>query len=151
MAEVPKNRKVQKKIRIFLPELFRPSDPEKLWPIFSSKNRRFFFSQDIVQLQDKLHLWQKLQEDGEKLTLLSELALAEADWSQCPDTESKFCALKEDLELCEVKRTLSGAMDGSQAIADIRSEAGAPRARTLAEMLLLMYFASPSALASRFR
>jgi hypothetical protein len=46
MAEVPKNRKVQPKIKIFLPELFRLSDPEKLGPIFSSKSRQVSFSQD---------------------------------------------------------------------------------------------------------
>jgi peptide chain release factor 2 len=95
--------------------------------------------QEHTRLADKRKVWQHLENEGEELALFYELALAENDETQGPDIEAKIKSVGLDLELYEIKRTLSGQMDPNNAIVDIHAGAGGTEAQDWAEMLLRMY------------
>jgi peptide chain release factor 2 len=95
--------------------------------------------QEHTRLSNKLKEWQKLEDEGEELSIFYELAAAENDESHCPEIEQKLKALNVLLEMYEVKRILAGQMDPNNAIIDIHAGAGGTEAQDWAEMLLRMY------------
>jgi peptide chain release factor 2 len=92
-----------------------------------------------TKLTDKLNSWQKLDSEGEDLALLLDLALEENDESQCSDIIELIDNLKSDLDLYEIRRTLSEPNDPNDAIMDIHAGAGGTEAQDWAQMLLRMY------------
>ncbi len=95
--------------------------------------------QERTQLNDKLQVWTDLESEGEDLAVLMELALDENDESQEPELKAKIGDLTRDLDLYEVKRTLSGVHDAGNAIVDIHAGAGGTESQDWASMLLRMY------------
>ena len=80
--------------------------------------------QERTQLQAKLQTWTALENQGEELNLLLEMALEENDESQEADLRRRLDQLARDLDLYEIQRTLSGPHDGAGAIVDINAGAG---------------------------
>jgi peptide chain release factor 2 len=95
--------------------------------------------QERTRLADKLAVWRRLEEEVEELTFFYELAVEEADESQAADVKARIASVSQDLDLYEIKRTLSGQMDQNDAILDIHAGAGGTEAQDWAEMLLRMY------------
>jgi peptide chain release factor 2 len=95
--------------------------------------------QEHTRLTDKLNVWGRLEAEVEDLSVLYELAVEENDESLAPEIKDKIASLAKELELYEIKRTLSGQMDGNNAIIDIHAGAGGTEAQDWAEMLLRMY------------
>jgi peptide chain release factor 2 len=95
--------------------------------------------QEHTRLSDKLSVWRKLDSEGEDLALLLDLALEENDESQFDDVKDQIETLKSDLDLYEIRRTLSEPNDGNNAIMDIHAGAGGTEAQDWAQMLLRMY------------
>ncbi len=96
-------------------------------------------SQERTQLGDKLNAWMALDNEGEEISLLLDMALEENDESQEADLRQKIGALTRDLDVYEVKRTLSGPHDSSNAIVDIHAGAGGTESQDWAQMLMRMY------------
>jgi peptide chain release factor 2 len=96
-------------------------------------------SQERTRLGDKLSAWNALDNEGEEISLLLDMALEEGDESQVPELGNKIKALSHALDLYEVKRTLSGAHDSSNAIVDIHAGAGGTESQDWAQMLMRMY------------
>ncbi|MDR3203725.1 MAG: peptide chain release factor 2, partial [Deltaproteobacteria bacterium] len=95
--------------------------------------------QEQMRLAEKLNAWQKLEDQGEELFLLMDMALDENDEAQFKDIEDKIGELTEKLDFYEVRRTLSGPNDANNAIMDIHAGAGGTDAQDWAQMLLRMY------------
>jgi peptide chain release factor 2 len=95
--------------------------------------------QERTALEEKLGVWRKLEGSASELSLLLELALEEADESQCPDIQKRADEFAAELEGYEARRTLSGPMDRCGAIVDIHAGAGGTESQDWAEMLLRMY------------
>lgn len=96
-------------------------------------------AQERTQLNDKMSDWAVLESQGEEISLLFEMALEENDDSQEPELKTRVAGLRRDLELYEVKRTLSGAHDNGNAIVDIHAGAGGTESQDWAQILLRMY------------
>jgi peptide chain release factor 2 len=96
-------------------------------------------SQERTRLVERLAVWRSLEGSAEDLSVLLELALEEADESQCDDIGRRVEAFSRELELYEARRTLSGPMDYNDAILDIHAGAGGTESQDWAEMLLRMY------------
>jgi peptide chain release factor 2 len=95
--------------------------------------------QERTRLTAKLAVWRKLEAEVEELVFLYDLALAEEDESQVSDVKARTDSIRKDLDDYETKRTLSGQMDGNNAIVDIHAGAGGTEAQDWAEMLSRMY------------
>ncbi|MGL4207982.1 MAG: PCRF domain-containing protein, partial [Candidatus Adiutrix sp.] len=95
--------------------------------------------QERTQLNDKLATFCALEDEGEEIALLLEMALDENDESQQPELSAKINALTRALDLYEVKRTLSGPHDQANAIIDIHAGAGGTESQDWAQMLMRMY------------
>lgn len=96
-------------------------------------------SQERTQLNDKLDAWSDLENQGEEISLLLDIALEENDDSQEGDLQGKIVSLTKALDLYEVKRTLSGPHDNAEAIIDIHAGAGGTESQDWASILLRMY------------
>ncbi|UQZ90953.1 peptide chain release factor 2 [Deltaproteobacteria bacterium Smac51] len=96
-------------------------------------------SQERTKLNDKLAAWTTLDSEGEEISLLLDMAMEEDDESQETELVQKIQALTRDLDLYEVKRTLSGPHDSSNAIVDIHAGAGGTESQDWAQMLMRMY------------
>ncbi len=96
-------------------------------------------SRERTQLGDKLTAWNDLDGAGEEIALLLEMALEENDESQEAELRQKIAALTRDLDVYEVKRTLSGPHDASNAIVDIHAGAGGTESQDWAQILMRMY------------
>ncbi|MDR1110290.1 MAG: peptide chain release factor 2 [Deltaproteobacteria bacterium] len=95
--------------------------------------------QEHTRLSEKLNAWRKLDSEGEDLALLLDLALEENDETQFKDIADQMAALKSDLDVYEIRRTLSEPNDSNNAIMDIHAGAGGTEAQDWAQMLLRMY------------
>ncbi len=95
--------------------------------------------QERTQLSDKLQAWNDLENEGEEIAILLDLAMEEGDESQEPEISGKITGLTKALDLYEVKRTLSGPHDSGNAIVDIHAGAGGTESQDWASMLLRMY------------
>jgi peptide chain release factor 2 len=96
-------------------------------------------SQERTQLADKLAAWTALDSEGEEISLLLDMAMEESDESQEADLRQKIQALTRDLDIYEVKRTLSGPHDSSNVIVDIHAGAGGTESQDWAQILMRMY------------
>lgn len=90
-------------------------------------------------MSDKIKAWTDLEDEGEEIALLLEMALDENDESQEKELEAKIGSLTHALDLYEVKRTLSGQHDAGNAIIDIHAGAGGTESQDWASILLRMY------------
>ena len=95
--------------------------------------------QEQMRLGERLAAWGRLESEGEDLALLLDLAIDENDESQFGDISQKIASLAEELDLYEVRRTLSEPNDTNNAIMDIHAGAGGTEAQDWAQMLLRMY------------
>ncbi|MDR3038512.1 MAG: peptide chain release factor 2 [Candidatus Adiutrix sp.] len=95
--------------------------------------------QERTQLNDRLQVWTALENQGEELGLLLEMALEENDDSQEADLRLRLDELTRALDRYEVQRTLSGPHDGAGAIVDIHAGAGGTESQDWAQILLRMY------------
>jgi peptide chain release factor 2 len=95
--------------------------------------------QEHTRLTEKLKAWRKLESEGEDLSVLLDMALEENDESQFKDIAEQIDILKSDLDLYEIRRTLSEPNDFNNAIMDIHAGAGGTEAQDWAQMLLRMY------------
>jgi len=95
--------------------------------------------QERTQLQTRLQSWTALENQGEEISLLLDMALEENDESQETDLKARIDELTRALDLYEVQRTLSGPHDGAGAIVDINAGAGGTEAQDWAQILLRMY------------
>jgi peptide chain release factor 2 len=95
--------------------------------------------QEHMRLGEKLGAWKKLENEGEDLAFLLDLALDENDESQFGEINEKIRSLTDELDLYEIRRTLSEPNDGNNAIMDIHAGAGGTEAQDWAQMLLRMY------------
>jgi peptide chain release factor 2 len=96
-------------------------------------------SQERTQLADKLAAWTALDSEGEEISLLLDMAMEENDESQEADLRQKIQALTRNLDMYEVKRTLSGPHDSSNVIVDIHAGAGGTESQDWAQILMRMY------------
>lgn len=95
--------------------------------------------QERTQLNGKLESWASLENEGEEISLLLDMALEESDESQEPELRAKIGDLSRSLDLYEVQRTLSGPHDFGNAIVDIHAGAGGTESQDWAQILLRMY------------
>jgi peptide chain release factor 2 len=95
--------------------------------------------QEHMRLGEKLSAWKVLEDAGEELSLLLDMAIDEDDESQGDEITEKLNSLTEQLDLYEVRRTLSEPNDANNAIMDIHAGAGGTEAQDWAQMLLRMY------------
>jgi len=95
--------------------------------------------QERTQLNSKLETWTTLENEGEEIGLILDMALEENDESQEPDLRVKIGELSKSLDLYEVQRTLSGPHDFGNAIVDIHAGAGGTESQDWAQILLRMY------------
>ncbi len=96
-------------------------------------------SQERTRLDEKLTAWQELDSEGEELSLLLEMAFEEDDESQADELAVRVKKLTAALDLYEIKRTLSGPHDRSNAIVDIHAGAGGTESQDWAQILLRMF------------
>ena len=95
--------------------------------------------QERTQLQARLQSWTALENQGEEISLLLDMALEENDESQEDDLKGRIDELTRALDIYEVQRTLGGPHDGDGAIVDINAGAGGTEAQDWAQILLRMY------------
>jgi peptide chain release factor 2 len=95
--------------------------------------------QEQTRLGERLSAWRRLESEGEDLSLLLDLAIDENDESQFGDISQKITSLTEELDLYEIRRTLSEPNDPNNAIMDIHAGAGGTEAQDWAQILLRMY------------
>jgi len=95
--------------------------------------------QERTQLSDKLQVWTDLENEGEEIGLLLDMALEENDESQEAELTAKIGDLTKALDMYEVKRTLSGPHDAGNAIVDIHAGAGGTESQDWAQILMRMY------------
>ena len=95
--------------------------------------------QEQTRLDSRLNDWTRLESEGEDLQLLLDLAIDENDESQFGDISQKITTLTEELDLYEIRRTLSEPNDPNNAIMDIHAGAGGTEAQDWAQILLRMY------------
>ena len=107
--------------------------------------------QERNQLQARLQAWTDLENQGEEIGLLLDMALEENDESQEADLRARIDDLARALDLYEVRRTLGGPHDAAGAIVDINAGAGGTEAQDWAQILLRMYlrYADRHSLAAR--
>ncbi|MDL2260041.1 peptide chain release factor 2 [Deltaproteobacteria bacterium OttesenSCG-928-K17] len=95
--------------------------------------------QERTQLNDKLEAWSELENQGEEIALLLDMAIEEKDESQESELVEKIGDLTKALDLYEVKRTLSGPHDQVGAIVEIHAGAGGTESQDWASILMRMY------------
>ena len=95
--------------------------------------------QERNQLHEKLTAWGVLESDLEEIILFLDMALEEGDESQEGELSAKITTLTRDLDLYEVKRTLSGPHDAGNTIVDIHAGAGGTESQDWTQILMRMY------------
>ena len=95
--------------------------------------------QRLGRLKDAVTLWRGLQTGSKNLLELTELALAEEDYSLQEELEAEARTITRSLAREEVNLTLSGPFDDRPAIVTIHAGAGGTDSQDWAEMLLRMY------------
>jgi peptide chain release factor 2 len=96
-------------------------------------------AQERTRIEEKISDWKRLESGADDLSVLLDMALEENDESQAPDLERQIGEFSHELGLYEARRTLSGPMDGNNAIVEINSGAGGTEAQDWTSMLLRMY------------
>ena len=95
--------------------------------------------QQLGRLKDAVTLWRGLQTGSKNLLELTELALAEEDYSLQEELEAEARTITRSLAREEVNLTLSGPFDDRPAIVTIHAGAGGTDSQDWVEMLLRMY------------
>ena len=95
--------------------------------------------QDLGRLKDTVSLWRGIEGQGNSLLELTELAIAEDDFSLEEQLTAEVAKLARDLAREEVVLTLSGPHDQRSAIVTIHAGAGGTDSQDWAQMLVNMY------------
>ena len=95
--------------------------------------------QELGRLKDTVSLWRGIEGQGNGLLELTELAIAEDDFSLEEQLTAEVAELARDLAREEVVLTLSGPHDQRPAIVSIHAGAGGTDSQDWAQMLVNMY------------
>ena len=95
--------------------------------------------QELGRLKDTVSLWRGIEGQGNSLLELTELAIAEDDFSLEEQLTAEVAELARDLAREEVVLTLSGPHDQRSAIVTIHAGAGGTDSQDWAQMLVNMY------------
>ena len=95
--------------------------------------------QELGRLKDTVSLWRGIEGQGNSLLELTELAIAEDDFSLEEQLTAEVAELARDLAREEVVLTLSGPHDQRSAIVSIHAGAGGTDSQDWAQMLVNMY------------
>ena len=95
--------------------------------------------QELGRLKDTVSLWRGIEGRGNGLLELTELAIAEDDFSLEEQLTAEVAELARDLAREEVVLTLSGPHDQRSAIVSIHAGAGGTDSQDWAQMLVNMY------------
>ena len=95
--------------------------------------------QELGRLKDTVSLWRGIEGQGNSLLELTELAIAEDDFSLEEQLTAEVAGLARDLAREEVVLTLSGPYDQRSAIVSIHAGAGGTDSQDWAQMLVNMY------------
>ena len=95
--------------------------------------------QELGRLKDTVSLWRGIEGRGNGLLELTELAIAEDDFSLEEQLTAEIAELARDLAREEVVLTLSGPHDQRSAIVSIHAGAGGTDSQDWAQMLVNMY------------
>ena len=95
--------------------------------------------QELGRLKDTASLWRGIEGRGNGLLELTELAIAEDDFSLEEQLTAEVAELARDLAREEVVLTLSGPHDQRSAIVSIHAGAGGTDSQDWAQMLVNMY------------
>ncbi len=95
--------------------------------------------QELGRLKDTVSLWRGIEGQGNSLLELTELAIAEDDFSLEEQLTHEVAQLARDLAREEVVLTLSGPHDQRSAIVSIHAGAGGTDSQDWAQMLVNMY------------
>ncbi|MGM0502195.1 MAG: peptide chain release factor 2 [Bacillota bacterium] len=90
-------------------------------------------------IADKIHSYDKLNQEREELEILLELAKEEDDQDTLEEVKSRITKLEEQLDQLELKTLLDGDYDQNNALLSINPGAGGTESQDWAEMLLRMY------------
>jgi peptide chain release factor 2 len=106
------------------------------WDDHQSAQRKM---QELGRLKDTVSLWRGIEGQGNSLLELTELAIAEDDFSLEEQLTAEVAKLVRDLAREEVVLTLSGPHDQRPAIVTIHAGAGGTDSQDWAQMLVNMY------------
>ena len=95
--------------------------------------------QELGRLKDTVSLWRGIEGQGNSLLELTELAIAEDDFSLEEQLTAEVAKLVRDLAREEIVLTLSGPHDQRAAIVTIHAGAGGTDSQDWAQMLVNMY------------
>ena len=95
--------------------------------------------QELGRLKDTVSLWRGIEGQGNSLLELTELAIAEDDFSLEEQLTAEVAKLVRDLAHEEIVLTLSGPHDQRSAIVTIHAGAGGTDSQDWAQMLVNMY------------
>ena len=95
--------------------------------------------QELGRLKDTVSLWRGIEGQGNSLLELTELAIAEDDFSLEEQLTAEVAKLVRDLAREEIVLTLSGPHDQRSAIVTIHAGAGGTDSQDWAQMLVNMY------------
>ena len=95
--------------------------------------------QELGRLKDTVSLWRGIEGQGNSLLELTELAIAEDDFSLEEQLTAEVAELARDLAREEIVLTLSGPHDQRSAIVTIHAGAGGTDSQDWAQMLVNMY------------
>ena len=95
--------------------------------------------QELGRLKDTVSLWRGIEGQGNSLLELTELAIAEDDFSLEEQLTAEVAELARDLAREEIVLTLSGPHDQRSAIVSIHAGAGGTDSQDWAQMLVNMY------------
>ena len=95
--------------------------------------------QELGRLKDTVSLWRGIEGQGNSLLELTELAIAEDDFSLEEQLTAEVAKLVRDLAREEIVLTLSGPHDQRPAIVTIHAGAGGTDSQDWAQMLVNMY------------
>ena len=106
------------------------------WDDHQSAQRKM---QELGRLKDTVSLWRGIEGQGNSLLELTELAIAEDDFSLEEQLTAEVAGLARDLAREEIVLTLSGPYDQRPAIVSIHAGAGGTDSQDWAQMLVNMY------------
>ena len=106
------------------------------WDDHQSAQRKM---QELGRLKDTVSLWRGIEGQGNSLLELTELAIAEDDFSLEEQLTAEVAGLARDLAREEIVLTLSGPYDQRSAIVSIHAGAGGTDSQDWAQMLVNMY------------
>lgn len=119
-----------------LEEVNRELESPEVW---NEPARAQALGKEKVQLGDVVETIQALEQGGEDVLGLVELAVEAEDQETLDEAQSELDELIQRLEVLEFRRMFSGPNDASDCYLDIQSGSGGTEAQDWANMLLRMY------------